>query len=777
MIIIKVLAIVGVIVGIYFFIEEQLDINLNPAKMEGKEGENTNSGYLESVTGASLDEQLIEVLLMISSCLKAGRNLDQAFELVAVSTPPPICNEFRTLVQERRLGVPMVEALTNLANRVPSQDLRLAVNATIFQQETGGNLEDLYTQILLTISERKKIMGKIVAGTAHARLSGNMVATIPVILAIILVYMQPDYLKPMVTNPYGQIALLLAGAATILGVVFINRMTTSILPDAEEAIISKNDSTAQGRNKHKVLRMFLKPFVLLMSLLPANATNKLKNETRFLLNASGKATEFEVDEFLGLMLMSTIIFALIMMIFVNPSSMGIWAWLVLIMLLPIGFRLPRIYLAHLIRKRQKNIEFELPYVIDLLSLAIESGLDLTGGIAKVVEKSRNTDIVVEFKMFLADIKVGKSMEEALADMAERVKVLSFFSFVSSLIQAQRLGADIGPTLRAQAEQMRYQRLILAEERVNKLPVKLLIPLVFFVFPSISVLLIGPAMIQIQTKFPKPESAESQDAGTQREDIGVLKNDNSVKVQSQQPQTQYQPQTQPQVQYQSQSQPQPQQQTQPVSVTITEPVKESVNKPDNASLNNSPDVAKPQNSVENTQQSSMSIQKPVEEDKNITKEQNVETIPTVPNVTPASIVINEPVAVPPTLAPITIRESSINEEKPNSASENQPVVIKEDNVLPKEQIINITEEQKTEAVSNQTVLPSIIEINSNKAEKESLINDSNTTVKEDPIPQTLESSPQPQENSGQSSVNKIESGVEPNPGQNSSQISVEVNIGE
>ncbi|MBP5467936.1 MAG: type II secretion system F family protein, partial [Candidatus Riflebacteria bacterium] len=264
MIVINALVIIAILVGIYFYVLEKVDINLNPSKMEGKEGEAANSGYLESITGASLDEQLIEVLLMISSCLKAGRNLDQAFELVAVSTPLPICNEFRTLVQERRLGVPMVEALTNLSNRVPSQDLRLAVNATIFQQETGGNLEDLYTQILLTISERKKIMGKIVAGTAHARLSGNMVATIPVILAFILAYMQPDYLEPMLKNPYGQIALLIAATATVIGVIFINRITTSILPDAEDAIISKNDSTYNGKSKHKVLRLLIKPFSVLI---------------------------------------------------------------------------------------------------------------------------------------------------------------------------------------------------------------------------------------------------------------------------------------------------------------------------------------------------------------------------------------------------------------------------------------------------------------------------------------------------------------------------------
>ncbi len=642
MIAIKVLAIIGVIVGIYFFIEDQLDINLNPAKMEGKEGDSSNGGYLESVTGASLDEQLIEVLLMISSCLKAGRNLDQAFELVAVSTPPPICNEFRTLVQERRLGVPMVEALTNLSNRVPSQDLRLAVNATIFQQETGGNLEDLYTQILLTISERKKIMGKIVAGTAHARLSGNMVATIPVILAIILLNMQPDYLKPMITNPYGQIALLLAVAATIIGVVFINRMTTSILPDAEEAMISKNESSINGKKKYKLLRLLNKPFEALMAMLPSNLTNKLKNETKFLLNASGKSTEFEVSEYIGLMAFSMVVFAIIMMLFVNPVSMGIWSLLVLLFLLPIGFRLPRIYLAHLIRKRQKNIEFELPYVIDLLSLAIESGLDLTGGIAKVVEKSRNTDIIVEFKMFLADIKVGKSMEEALADMAERVKVLSFFSFVSSLIQAQRLGADIGPTLRAQAEQMRYQRLILAEERVNKLPVKLLIPLVFFVFPSISVLLIGPAMIQIQTNFPKPEQLESESAApAKNENIGVL---NSSSNQSAKPaQTTMQP-------------------VQPVK-TISEPVK------NNAYPQQSNNTGKTQNT--NVQPTVIQVPATIViEDKTSSKEQKVDTMPVVPSVTPAPIVITEPVAAPPAPAPVTIepaKESVKEPVNPNQSS--------------------------------------------------------------------------------------------------------------
>lgn len=507
--VIKILSILVVIVGIYFFLEEQMDMSLNPEKMKEKTA--GRSRYLQNVIGANIEDQLIEVLLMISSCLKAGRNLDQAFELVAISTPPPICNEFRTLVQERRLGVSMVEALTNLTARVKSPDLRLAVNATIFQQETGGNLEDLYRQIVLTVSERKKIMGKVVAGTAHARLSGNLVGSIPLFLAAIITTMQPKYLLPMLVNPYGQIVLIVSISASIIGLTFINRMTTSILPDEEEIMIMKNESRARGRERWTLLRGLLIPFVALNKLIPESLSTRQRNEIRFLLEASNKSAEFTPDEYLAVMVISALLFVSLLVIFINPLMLGAIGWVVLLLLLPIGFRFPRIYLAHLIKRRQKNIEFELPYVIDLLSLAIESGLDLTGGIAKVVEKSRNTDIVVEFKMFLADTKVGKSLEEALAEMAERVRVLSFFSFVSSLIQAQRLGAEIGPTLRAQAEQMRYQRMIQAEERVNKLPVKLLIPLVFFIFPSISVLLIGPALLQVQENFPKMGHSNSAPA--------------------------------------------------------------------------------------------------------------------------------------------------------------------------------------------------------------------------------------------------------------------------
>lgn len=495
---VKILAMLAVIVGIYLVLEEQMDISGLRRRKAAQAG-GPDAGK-KSVTGAQLDDQLIEALLMISSSLKAGRNLDQAFELVAVSTPAPICHEFRVLVQERRLGVPMVEALGNLARRVKSQDLRLAVNATIFQQETGGNLEDLYRQIVLTVCERKKIMGKIIAGTAHARLSGNLVGAIPLLMAAVMFTWHPSYIWPMLQNPVGQIVLILSLMSSILGLLFINRMTSSILPETEDRMARLNDPNAKAKEW-----LFFRPLLRVVARFNASFRGTImdhyREDVNNLLNAAGNPSGFTADEFIALKEISAFLFIGIITLIFKPFTMGIWGWILLIVLIPIGFHLPRVYITQRIKDRQRNIEFELPYTIDLLSLAIEAGLDLVGGVQKIVEKSRPTDIIIEFQMFLNEIKLGKTLEEALTEMAERVQVLSFFSFVSSLIQAQRLGAEIGPTLRAQAEQMRYQRMILAEEKVNQLPVKLLIPLVFFIFPSIFVLVMGPSLIHVIKSFP------------------------------------------------------------------------------------------------------------------------------------------------------------------------------------------------------------------------------------------------------------------------------------
>ena len=143
--------------------------------------------------------------------------------------------------------------------------------------------------------------------------------------------------------------------------------------------------------------------------------------------------------------------------------------------------------------RKEAIFAELPYVVDLLSLAIEAGLDFRKAVERLVEFSEPSPLVTELKSFLQELELGTKVEDSLHSMAERVDVLAFFSFVEALIQATRMGVDITPTLHAQAEQMRVTYFQQLEKRANETPILLIIPTIICVFPPVLILLLTPAI--------------------------------------------------------------------------------------------------------------------------------------------------------------------------------------------------------------------------------------------------------------------------------------------
>ncbi len=156
---------------------------------------------------------------------------------------------------------------------------------------------------------------------------------------------------------------------------------------------------------------------------------------------------------------------------------------------------PQFKLLQRMEERKALIFAELPYVVDLLSLAIEAGLDFRRAVERLVEFSEDSPLVTELRYFLHDLDVGLSTEVALKNMAERVRELAFFSFVEAIIQATQMGVDITPTLHAQAEQMRttyFQRL---EREANRTPVLILIPTALCIFPPMLILLLTPAVVK------------------------------------------------------------------------------------------------------------------------------------------------------------------------------------------------------------------------------------------------------------------------------------------
>jgi tight adherence protein C len=160
-----------------------------------------------------------------------------------------------------------------------------------------------------------------------------------------------------------------------------------------------------------------------------------------------------------------------------------------------GFALPLFWLTDSMKKRQLTIRRQLPDFLDLLTLSVEAGLDFNAALNKLVKITRRSPLLEEFKLMTQEMKLGTTRYNALKAMAARVNIPDFSAFVASLQQTDKLGASLGPTLRIQSDQMRKRRMQLAEKAGGEASVKLLVPLMLFIFPAVFIMLFGPLIIQ------------------------------------------------------------------------------------------------------------------------------------------------------------------------------------------------------------------------------------------------------------------------------------------
>ncbi|PKK90460.1 MAG: type II secretion protein F [Candidatus Wallbacteria bacterium HGW-Wallbacteria-1] len=170
------------------------------------------------------EEQLVGALLMLSSALKSGRNLEQALEMVEKGMPSPICDEFRWVLQERKLGVSMEQALSNLGDRIESEDLNLVITAILFQKETGGNLIELFKQIIYTVDERKRVQGKLNVLTAHVRFEGYVIGALPFVLILLMAMFAPSYMKVFIVDKAGQALIAAILILQLIGVAAMRKI-------------------------------------------------------------------------------------------------------------------------------------------------------------------------------------------------------------------------------------------------------------------------------------------------------------------------------------------------------------------------------------------------------------------------------------------------------------------------------------------------------------------------------------------------------------------------
>jgi tight adherence protein C len=165
----------------------------------------------------------------------------------------------------------------------------------------------------------------------------------------------------------------------------------------------------------------------------------------------------------------------------------------------VGYALPLVLLARLMRRRRRAIERALPTVIDMLAVSLEAGLSFDGAVTFLVDRTDN-ELVVELRRCLGDLWLGRSRREALLALVERTQSEDVRQFVGAVIQADELGTGLVRALRAQARALRSARRTRAEEQARKAPVKLLFPLILCIMPVLLMIIIGPAVLEVLTLF-------------------------------------------------------------------------------------------------------------------------------------------------------------------------------------------------------------------------------------------------------------------------------------
>jgi tight adherence protein C len=229
-----------------------------------------------------------------------------------------------------------------------------------------------------------------------------------------------------------------------------------------------------------------------------NTPQSVLQETTRKIELSGKAgyidapmflvSRFVVAAFLGI----AVFFVCTFSILAQPLSRALLYSLIGV---AIGFFFPQLWLNEQIKKRQLEVRKAMPDALDLLTICVEAGLGFDAAMSNVAKKWEN-ELSMGFARAIREIQLGKVRRDALKSMAERIDLAEMSSFVAAIIQSEALGVSMSKVLRIQAEQMRMRRRQHAEELAHQASVKMLLPMVGFIFPSIFIVLMTPAVLQI-----------------------------------------------------------------------------------------------------------------------------------------------------------------------------------------------------------------------------------------------------------------------------------------
>lgn len=295
-------------------------------------------------------------------------------------------------------------------------------------------------------------------------------------------------------SPLDHLLLLLGFAGTYYLVFSLAKL---VFPDEEKLAAQKRLGVEDVIKEHKLpILRWLSPIyrLILPRIQQMHLPNYRAKMKKYFLSA-GLEDEMTPDEFIAFKILMSLL-----VLFAGVFSMVFFGfaitWLPPLLFLVGGYFAPDAWAHSLRKERIRKIQLQLPHVIDLLTLSVEAGQDFLAALTKVVAKSRPGPLIDELQKMLKEIQLGMRRSDALRNVANRVNIAELSSFATILIQADQLGASIGPVLRAQADQLRTNRFQAAEQMGAKAASKILIPMIVFILPSVFIAVLGPIVLNI-----------------------------------------------------------------------------------------------------------------------------------------------------------------------------------------------------------------------------------------------------------------------------------------
>ncbi len=180
----------------------------------------------KDIRSSQVDAQLMDALLLISNSLKSGLDIVAGIERVTTTMPAPISEEFGLVMNAYRLGSQLETALMDLTTRIRSRTLETAIYAINIQRETGGNLIKTFDQLILTIREESKLQKKVKALTSQGRTQIFFLAGFPWVMALLFFFISPDFIRPALANPWGQMVVLFLLVWEVIGILVTKKIVT-----------------------------------------------------------------------------------------------------------------------------------------------------------------------------------------------------------------------------------------------------------------------------------------------------------------------------------------------------------------------------------------------------------------------------------------------------------------------------------------------------------------------------------------------------------------------